>query len=376
MDVTLPKELRISTHTATCNLGTFLNLKIIYKYLDICDNIAYIEYANCDPKGISSKVLSKRAKNKKKIFFNQITIIVKPTEHRSNNIKLFNNGAISMTGLKNFDEGHISINILLEKLKKISGVYFDNINTNDTNDNDNDNDSEIKTDYECKFCDKIYSKHNIKLTSCEHNICNLCSNNLDELINTNNKTEIKCKCCDSTLNENAIAFQNNCKIKDYNIVLINSDFYIGFEIKRNELHELLTNKYNIFSSYEPCIYPGVNSKYYFNESYDNEEFKGKCYCDVYCNGKGNAKGSGNCKKITISIFQSGSIIITGARNVQQINIAYNFINGVIRDNKDQIKKKLLILNNKPINSKKKIIKLKKHSITDYPHPPIKVCYSP
>ena len=46
MDVSLPKELRISTHTATCNLGSFLNLKIIYKYLDICDKISYIEYAN------------------------------------------------------------------------------------------------------------------------------------------------------------------------------------------------------------------------------------------------------------------------------------------------------------------------------------------
>jgi TATA-box binding protein (TBP) (component of TFIID and TFIIIB) len=366
MDVSLPKELRISTHTATCNLGSFLNLKIIYKYLDICDKISYIEYANYEHKGISSKVLSKRAKNKKKIFFNQITIIVKPCENRSNNIKLFNNGAISMTGLKNFDEGHISINILLEKLKAISGIYFDNLDTDDET---------TINEYSCDFCSKIHSKHNIKTTTCEHNICNLCSNNIDTLINTDNTTKIKCNKCNKTLNENAIEFTNNCKIKDYNIVLINSDFYVGFEIKRTDLHELLTNTYHIFSSYEPCIYPGVNSKYYFNELYENEEFKGKCYCDVYCSGKGNASGNGNCKKITISIFQSGSIIITGARNVQQINIAYNFINKVINDNKDAIKKNHLILNNTQINYKQKIIKLKKHSIIDYPHPPIKVLYT-
>ena len=77
MNQELPKELRISTHTATCNLGSFFNLGIIYKYLDIDDSISYIEYANLSPKGKSSKILSKRAKNKKKIFFNQITIETK-----------------------------------------------------------------------------------------------------------------------------------------------------------------------------------------------------------------------------------------------------------------------------------------------------------
>ena len=39
-------------------------------------------------------------------------------------MKLFNNGAVSMTGLKNFDEGKISVGILLEQIKKLSGVYY------------------------------------------------------------------------------------------------------------------------------------------------------------------------------------------------------------------------------------------------------------
>ena len=37
-----------------------------------------------------------------------------------------------------------------------------------------------------------------------------------------------------------------------------------------------------------------------------------------------------CKKITISIFQSGNIIITGARSLEQINDAYSFINKVLK----------------------------------------------
>ena len=56
---------------------------------------------------------------------------------------------------------------------------------------------------------------------------------------------------------------------------------------------------------------------------------GKCYCDIYCNGKGRGNGNGDCKKITISMFQSGSIIITGARNMDQINLSYKFINNIL-----------------------------------------------
>ena len=36
----------------------------------------------------------------------------------------------------------------------------------------------------------------------------------------------------------------------------------------------------------------------------------------------------NCKKITISAFQSGSIIITGANSIEQIIQSFNFINTI------------------------------------------------
>ena len=105
-----PTDLRISTHTATCNINTIVNLQIISKYLEIDDKIKYIEHGKTQ-KGENMKILSKKAKEKKRVFFNQITIIVEPRKDRLNNIKLFNNGAVSMTGLKNFDEGEKSIKI-------------------------------------------------------------------------------------------------------------------------------------------------------------------------------------------------------------------------------------------------------------------------
>ena len=48
--------------------------------------------------------------------------------------------------------------------------------------------------------------------------------------------------------------------------------------------------------------------------------------------------SWHCKKITISAFQSGSVIITGARNIDQIKTAYKFINKIFKDNYDLLKK--------------------------------------
>ena len=41
----------------------------------------------------------------------------------------------------------------------------------------------------------------------------------------------------------------------------NSDFDIGIRINNSVLHRLIIDN-NIHSSYESCIYPGVNIKYY------------------------------------------------------------------------------------------------------------------
>ena len=346
-----PTDLRISTHTATCNINSIINLHIVAKYLNIDDKIKYIEFGDSIKKGENKKVQSKKAKAKKRVFFNQITIIVQPHADRLNNVKLFNNGAVSMTGLKNFDEGEISIKTILNKIKTLKGVYFKKLT-----DIQLDKLKEThKSGIECNFCKKIVSHHNVKITKCNHYICNICSNDDPN----------ECNYCKTSLIEEGVISPLTCKIKDYKIVLINSDYYLGFEIKRNMLHELLLKKYNTFSSYEPCIYPGVNSKYYYNKTYKNKEYQGKCYCDVYCNGTGIGEGNGQCKKVTVAIFQSGSIIITGARNMEQINCAHTFINGVIDKHYHDIKREDVSFLN--INEKKKVIKLKKNNIINYPN---------
>ena len=222
---------------------------------------------------------------KKKVFFNQITIIIL-YKNINHNIKLFNNGSISMTGVKSKEIGKKVIHLLFDKLVSIKS--------------------------------------------------------------------------------NTVFLEDNPSIVDFNIVLINSDYTINYELKRDVLHQLLVNDYNIYSSYESCIYPGVNSKYFWNEDYKELPFKGKCYCKGFCDGKGTGKGESNCKKITISAFQSGSIIITGANSIEQIKVTFDFINSIFKKHESILKKDIpKFINNELLqktNKMKNVMYIKKSNI--------------
>jgi TATA-box binding protein (TBP) (component of TFIID and TFIIIB) len=260
-EFTLPQNLRISTRTATSKINSTIDLKMIYDNLEIDDKIKYIEYGTDIQKGESKKIISDKKKLKKKVFFNQITILIK-IDYLYNNIKLFNNGSISMTGVKSEEVGKKSVDILFQKLLDIN---------------------------------KTHKLFNVTVPIIEF----------------------------------------------YKIVLINSDYDIGYEIKRSELHQLLVNDYEIYSSYEPCIYPGVNSKFFWNKMYkDNTyyNYPGKCHCNSVCNGKGTGNGDSECKKVTISVFQSGSIIITGANSLEQIIDCYEFISGIFKKHESLLRK--------------------------------------
>ena len=363
MSIPIPSNLRISTHTATCKISSEIKLEIVAEKLAIDTNIIYIEYADIVQKGVNIKTISKKAKEKKKVFYNQITIIVQPFKNRYNNIKLFNNGAVSMTGLKNFDEGEKSIKILIDKISKLSGYVFKELDNKFINKKNLQ--IEDKSSISCGNCAEKFNHNMMKMTSCGCYFCNVCVKENKAILDG------KCVKCSKTLLEDAIP-DKNCKINNYKIVLINSDYFVGFEIKRDNLHKILVNNYNIYSSYEPCIYPGVNSKFYWNKDYKDLPFTGKCYCNNFCNGKGCGEGDGNCKKITISVFQSGSVIITGGRSMDQIVDSYNFINKVFNENYNEIKKVNAPFLEKEelkpsLSSKKKTIKIKLANVKNYPN---------
>lgn len=125
-------------------------------------------------------------------------------------------------------------------------------------------------------------------------------------------------------------------LKECNIQLLNSDYNVNATILRTKLHKLLTRNYMLFSTYESTIYQGVNTKYYYNEARQSTQAPGICHCTARCTGQGKGKGDGECKKITISAFQTGSIIITGARFLRQIDEAYEYFNEILKEYSSEI----------------------------------------
>ena len=118
-------------------------------------------------------------------------------------------------------------------------------------------------------------------------------------------------------------------ISSSNIVLINSDFDLKCKVKREILQRIIIDR-GYYSSYEPTIYPGVNIKYYFNK---NKQDTGICNCERSCDGKGK---DGLCKKVTVAVFNSGKVIITGGQSYEHLNTAHKFIKDIINEKQDEV----------------------------------------
>ena len=130
--------------------------------------------------------------------------------------------------------------------------------------------------------------------------------------------------------------ENPLRIDKFAIQLLNSDYKMNTLLKRAELHRILCQDYRLSSTLETTIYQGVNTKYYYNEASTNKN--GICMCPRFCNGQGDGTALGKCKKITIAAFQTGSIIITGARNRKQLDESYEFMNRVLQTHRGVVAK--------------------------------------
>lgn len=232
-------------------------IKYMNKLIDYNDVEGCLFMLN-DIQSLESNSLKKHGRQKKKKdnehFYNSCSIIVKASlEIKCVNIKLFNNGKITLTGSKEESDGYFSACVLLEEMKKCLDVFPDN-----------------------------------------------------------NEEEIK-----------------NLQIVNYRITMINSDFNTNFRVDLLKLLNILnTSEKNLFTKFNPEKYRGLIVGFYWNT---NKEYQdGICNCNIKCNGKGCGTGNGSCKKITISIFKSGSVIITGGRLTLQIDDAYKLINIIFK----------------------------------------------
>lgn len=113
------------------------------------------------------------------------------------------------------------------------------------------------------------------------------------------------------------------------VQLINSDFREGFCINNYKLQAWILKHTELVCIYEPCIYPGVKILFFWNTGHGDARMDGVCRCRHPCSGKGSGAEEGACKKITVSVFQSGSVIITGAVTKVQLEHVHRHVHAML-----------------------------------------------
>uniref|UniRef100_A0A6C0IEU3 Uncharacterized protein n=1 Tax=viral metagenome TaxID=1070528 RepID=A0A6C0IEU3_9ZZZZ len=137
-------------------------------------------------------------------------------------------------------------------------------------------------------------------------------------------------------------------------VLINSNFNCGFFIDREILYDVLRYKYNIHAIYDPCSYPGIQCKFYYNPDIDIQ-----LGCQISEENKHLYK---NINEISFMIFRTGSVLIVGKCDENVLMIIYEYLKIILNNEFKNICQKNMNMNDtallklKDKNKKKKIRK--------------------
>lgn len=402
-------DYKISTITMSMQIHNCqLNLINIGKYLNIDDEILGIKYNYGETsilKGKYSTSIYNKSKVKnenkinKKLFYNQVSLIIKNNETNNINVKIFGNGSLHLTGVKDPKDGKKMLIIIYKKLISLINTYDNVLLTKDLNDVFIDNNNIVYGNTDNKIIgykynsmldlyiinkkeyvittikNKIYFISNKFENKRTKSILNLNGNyvgyskivlvkNKSKLYKNNsnihfendfiyydvdnNSTiignitytfneieskhlvehdiiELKYNCTPfQNLNENLNEDYLNKNFSE-NINSINIYFKLSFELNRERLYkQLIINKYNCEYKHE---YSGVKFTYK-----NNENQTGICACNNKC----------TCKNITFLIFQTGNIIVSGLKSLEQIKIILESFEKIIIKIEGLIKKKILV----------------------------------
>lgn len=157
--------------------------------------------------------------------------------------------------------------------------------------------------------------------------------------------------------ENKLSFIENDKDEN---VLINSNFNCGFYINREKLHNILSKKYGIETSYDPCSYPGVKCKYYFNNDigFDQEMQLGKINLEDRSMKMSELGENKKYTEVSFMIFRTGSCLIVGNCSEKILTFIFEFIKKILMDEYQIIS----IMTEEPTNKNKKA-KLRKKVVS-------------
>jgi hypothetical protein len=155
-----------------------------------------------------------------------------------------------------------------------------------------------------------------------------------------------------------LAFKDE-KLHNQN-VLINSNFSCGYFINREKLYAILkSSKYAIETAFDPCSYPGVKCKFYFNHDYgfDCERQKGQIQQSDKGMKMSEIGGNQKYTEISFMIFRTGSCLIVGNCDEDVLKFVYEFIKKLLYDQYENI-----CVWNEIANEKIKKTKIRKRTI--------------
>jgi TATA-box binding protein (TBP) (component of TFIID and TFIIIB) len=236
------------------------------------------------------KMVRKNSKMKG-VFYNQVTLeIYSELSEKKITTFLYDNGSCNNTGNKSVDDTFL----VCEKLCE----YLTDIHTNKTN--------------------IIYHYRNVNLS---------------------NWDETQTGDLEAYLNENLIAI-DLCKgkliCKNMNVSTMNAKYNAGIKLNRDNLLRLIkknneqsreqNSSSNIYLALlETSNYAGLNIKIRWDKN---------CHQEVHQKSKKKWKCA--CSDITILAFQSGEIMISGAKSIEQLNFVKNIFDKLIRENVEEV----------------------------------------
>jgi len=143
-------------------------------------------------------------------------------------------------------------------------------------------------------------------------------------------------------------------------VLINSNFNCGYFINRDKLHCILRTHYRIETAYDPCSYPGVKCKFYFNNEtgFDETAQNGQILQEDRAMKMSELGDNKKYTEVSFMIFRTGSVLIVGNCTERILKFVFGFIKKILAAEYENIH----VLTEEPVNKNKKV-KLRKKTIT-------------
>jgi hypothetical protein len=142
--------------------------------------------------------------------------------------------------------------------------------------------------------------------------------------------------------------------RDYNeTVLTNSNFTANYLVDRERLTHILRQQYRILTTYDPCSYPGVQSKFYYVASRAIQDGRPLSEIELQNEEKHIV--------VPVMIFRTGSVLIVGKFDDDVLLWVYDFIKNVLKEqyNNVQVGRQVEepVVNVQPRKNKKRFINI-------------------